>query len=90
MGFCLLGLFALNSVGISGGLLQMINHGLSTGALFAMVGMVYERYHTRDIEAFGGLTRKFPILAFFSSCSSSSFQHRPAGIERVHRAKSCR
>jgi len=65
MGFCLLGLFALNAAGISGSLLQMINHGLSTGALFALVGMIYERYHTRDIEAFGGLTRMFPILAFF-------------------------
>src|SRR5262245_13706722 len=64
MGFCLLGLFALNAVGITGGLLQMINHGLSTGALFAMVGMLYERYHTRDIEAYGGMARRFPILAF--------------------------
>jgi NADH-quinone oxidoreductase subunit M len=64
MGFCLLGLFALNTVGISGGLLQMINHGLSTGALFAMVGMLYERYHTRDIEAYSGLARKYPWLGF--------------------------
>jgi NADH-quinone oxidoreductase subunit M len=64
MGFCLLGLFALNGPGITGGLLQMVNHGLSTGALFAMVGMLYERYHTRDIEAYGGMARKFPILAF--------------------------
>src|SRR5262245_2066163 len=64
MGFCLLGLFALNAVGITGGLLQMINHGLSTGALFAMVGMLYERYHTRDIEAYGGMARRFPVLAF--------------------------
>ena len=65
MGFCLLGLFAFNAVGITGGLLQMINHGLSTGALFALVGMLYERYHTRDIQAFSGLTRKFPVMAFF-------------------------
>ena len=64
MGFCLLGLFALNAVGITGGLLQMVNHGLSTGALFAIVGMLYERYHTRDIEVYGGMARKFPILAF--------------------------
>ena len=64
MGFCMLGLFSLNAVGISGGLLQMLNHGLSTGALFAIVGMLYERYHTRDIEAFGGLTRKFPVMSF--------------------------
>lgn len=65
MGFCMLGLFALNNVGITGGLLTMINHGLSTGALFAMVGMLYERYHTRDIDAYGGLASRFPILAFF-------------------------
>jgi NADH-quinone oxidoreductase subunit M len=65
MGFCLLGLFALNAAGITGGLLQMVNHGLSTGALFAMVGMLYERYHTRDIEAYGGMARRYPVLAFF-------------------------
>lgn len=64
MGFCLLGLFAFNTVGISGGLLQMVNHGLSTGALFALVGMLYERYHTRDIEAYSGMTRKFPVMSF--------------------------
>lgn len=64
MGFCLLGLFALNAVGITGGLLQMVNHGLSTGALFAIVGMLYERYHTRDIESYGGMARQFPVMAF--------------------------
>ena len=64
MGFCLLGLFALNAAGITGGLLQMVNHGLSTGALFAIVGMLYERYHTRDIEAYGGMARRFPVMAF--------------------------
>jgi len=64
MGFCLLGLFALNAAGITGGLLQMVNHGLSTGALFAIVGMLYERYHTRDIAAYGGMARRFPVMAF--------------------------
>jgi NADH-quinone oxidoreductase subunit M len=64
MGFCLLGLFAFNTVGLTGGLLQMINHGLSTGALFALVGMLYERYHTRDIAAYGGLARKYPVMTF--------------------------
>lgn len=64
MGFCLLGLFSLNAIGISGGMLQMVNHGLSTGALFAIVGMLYERYHTRDIAAYGGMARKYPVLAF--------------------------
>jgi NADH-quinone oxidoreductase subunit M len=65
LGFCMLGLFALNTVGISGGVLQMVNHGLSTGALFALVGMLYERYHSRNIDSFGGLARQMPILTFF-------------------------
>ena len=65
LGFCMLGLFALNPVGISGGTLQMVNHGLSTGALFALVGMVYERYHTREISELGGLSRRMPWMAFF-------------------------
>ncbi|MBI3462754.1 MAG: NADH-quinone oxidoreductase subunit M [Planctomycetes bacterium] len=65
LGFCMLGLFALNATGISGGLLQMVNHGLSTGALFALVGMLYSRYHTREIRSLGGLARQMPVLAFF-------------------------
>ena len=46
----------------------MINHGLSTGGLFALVGMIYERYHTRQIADFGGLAAGLPMLAFFMSC----------------------
>jgi NADH-quinone oxidoreductase subunit M len=65
LGFCMLGIFALNPLGLQGGTLQMINHGLSTGGLFAVVGMLYERYHTRQIADLGGLTRRLPILAFF-------------------------
>lgn len=65
MGFCLLGLFAFNPVGLTGGMLQMINHGLSTGALFTLVGMLYDRYHTRDIDSYGGLMRKYPVMGFF-------------------------
>jgi NADH-quinone oxidoreductase subunit M len=65
MGFCMLGLFALNRVSVAGGVLQMVNHGLSTGGLFAMVGMIYERYHTRQIADFGGLARRLPVLSFF-------------------------
>lgn len=61
LGFVMLGLFALNSQGIQGGILQMINHGLSTGALFLIVGMIYERRHTRDLEAFGGLWKVMPV-----------------------------
>jgi NADH-quinone oxidoreductase subunit M len=65
LGFCMLGLFALTSLGVEGGVLQMINHGLSTGGLFALVGMVYDRYHTRQIHDLGGLARRLPLLAFF-------------------------
>ncbi len=65
LGFCMLGLFALNRLGVQGGTLQMVNHGVSTGALFALVGMLYERYHTREIRAYGGMARKTPWLAFF-------------------------
>ncbi len=63
LGFVMLGLFALNPLGIQGGILQMINHGLSTGALFLIVGMIYERRHTRDVDAFGGLWKVMPIYA---------------------------
>jgi NADH-quinone oxidoreductase subunit M len=65
LGFCMLGLFAANRLGVQGSVLQMINHGLSTGGLFAVVGMLYERYHTRQIGDFGGLARRLPVLAFF-------------------------
>jgi NADH-quinone oxidoreductase subunit M len=65
LGYCMLGLFAINNLGMEGGVLQMINHGLSTGGLFAVVGMIYERYHTREIRHLGGLARKTPLLALF-------------------------
>jgi NADH-quinone oxidoreductase subunit M len=61
LGFVMLGLFALNPQGIQGGILQMVNHGLSTGALFIIVGMIYERRHTRDVEEFGGLWKIMPV-----------------------------
>jgi NADH-quinone oxidoreductase subunit M len=63
LGFCMLGLFALNSAGITGGVLQMINHGLSTGALFLIVGMFYDRYHTRMVDDLGGLASRLPLMA---------------------------
>jgi len=62
LGFVILGLFALNSQGVQGGILQMINHGLSTGALFIIVGMIYERRHTREMSDFGGLWKSMPIF----------------------------
>jgi len=63
LGFCMLGLFALNSAGMSGGVLQMINHGLSTGGLFLLVGMIYDRYHTRQLDDLQGLAARLPLLA---------------------------
>jgi NADH-quinone oxidoreductase subunit M len=65
LGFCMLGMFSLLPVGLSGSVLYMVNHGLSTGALFLVVGMLYERYHTRDLDQLGGLARQMPTLAFF-------------------------
>ncbi len=61
LGFVMLGLFALNAQGIQGAILQMINHGLSTGALFLLVGMIYERRHTRELAQFGGLWKVMPV-----------------------------
>jgi NADH-quinone oxidoreductase subunit M len=63
LGLCMLGLFALNPNGITGGILQMLNHGISTSALFLIVGIVYERRHTRQIADFGGLSKTMPIYA---------------------------
>ncbi len=63
LGFIVLGTFAINTEGISGGLLQMVNHGVSTGALFLLVGMIYERRHTYAIAELGGLQRSAPRLA---------------------------
>jgi NADH-quinone oxidoreductase subunit M len=65
MGFCMLGLFSLKLAGVTGSVVYMINHGLATGALFLVVGMVYERYHTREFKAIGGLARPMPWMAFF-------------------------
>lgn len=63
LGFVMLGIFSLNHNGITGGVLQSINHGISTGALFLMVGMIYERTHTRLFADYGGLKRQMPIFA---------------------------
>lgn len=65
LGFCVLGLFALNTIGVQGSVLYMINHGLSTGAMFLVIGMVYDRYHTRDINKLSGLAKVMPKMAFF-------------------------
>lgn len=65
LGLVMLGIFALNEAGISGSVLQMVNHGLSTGGLFLLVGMIYERYHTRKIAEFGGMGRRLPLFGCF-------------------------
>ena len=65
LGFCMLGLFSLNSIGATGSVMYMINHGLSTGALFLCIGMIYERYHTKDMDQLGGLFKKMPVWSFF-------------------------
>ena len=62
LGFVMLGLFALNAQGLQGGVLQMINHGLSTGALFLLVGIIYEQTHTRDFSVYGGLWKITPVF----------------------------
>lgn len=63
LGFVVLGIFALNSVGVQGAILQMVNHGISTGGLFLVVGMLYERRHTKAINAFGGVWKVMPIFS---------------------------
>lgn len=73
LGFCVLGLMSLNHAGLQGSVLYMLNHGLSTGALFLLVGFMYERYHTRSMRELGGLAAKMPVwtcfLVFFTMAS---------------------
>ena len=73
MGYIIIGLFTLNTYGITGGIYQMLNHGISTGALFLLVGMIYERTHTREIKSYGGLAHIMPLyaIAFFIITLSS-------------------
>ncbi len=65
LGFVMLGMMALNVQGLEGSVIQMINHGISTGALFLIVGMIYERRHTRLIADFGGLAKSMPVFSTF-------------------------
>jgi NADH-quinone oxidoreductase subunit M len=73
LGYCMLGMFALNPEGMKGSIIQMVNHGLSTGALFLIVGMLYERRHTRLISEYGGVLKVMPLFAviFLMVCFSS-------------------
>jgi NADH-quinone oxidoreductase subunit M len=65
MGFVTLGIFALNGRGVEGAILQMFNHGITTGALFLFVGLIYERTHTRSIADYGGLMKAAPVYTVF-------------------------
>jgi len=78
LGFVMLGLFALDAQGISGAILQMVNHGLSTGALFLIVGFLYERRHTRELDAFGGLWKVMPVLGSLALIVTLSSMACPA------------
>lgn len=73
MGYIVMGLFSMNEQGVTGGLYQMLNHGISTGALFLLVGMIYERTHSREIKRYGGLAAVVPIftISFFIITLSS-------------------
>jgi NADH-quinone oxidoreductase subunit M len=64
LGYCVLGFVALNTISMSGSIYQMLNHGVSTGALFLLVGVLYDRKHTRAISEYGGLASKVPVFAF--------------------------
>jgi NADH-quinone oxidoreductase subunit M len=77
LGFCTLGIFALNPAGIAGSIIQQINHGISTGMLFLVVGVVYERRHTREIAEYGGLLRIMPIFTMVFAIAALSSMGMP-------------
>jgi NADH-quinone oxidoreductase subunit M len=77
LGFVMLGLFALNPEGVAGAILQMVNHGISTGALFLLIGMIYEQTHTRDIKVYGGLWKITPIFGTVMLISALSSMGLP-------------
>jgi len=78
LGFVMLGMFALNPMGLRGSVIQMINHGISTGALFLLVGIVYERRHTRLISEYGGLAKQMPMYATLFLIAALSSMGLPA------------
>jgi len=78
LGFVMLGMFALNPMGLRGSVLQMINHGISTGALFLLVGIIYERRHTREISEYGGLAKQMPMYATLFLITALSSMGLPA------------
>ena len=83
MAMVMLGMFALNPVGITGSIVQQLNHGISTGALFLIVGIVYERRHTRQISEYGGLSKVMPGYAAVFLVMTMSSSGLPA-LKRFH------
>jgi NADH-quinone oxidoreductase subunit M len=77
LGFVMLGLFALNAQGVAGAILQMVNHGVSTGALFLLIGMVYEQTHTRELKVYGGLWKIMPVFGSIMLISALSSMGLP-------------
>jgi len=77
LGFVVLGIFALNSQGLQGATLQMVNHGISTGGLFLIVGMLYERWHTKEMAAYGGIWKVMPLFGALSLVISLSSMGLP-------------
>ncbi len=77
LGFCTLGIFALNPAGIAGSIIQQINHGISTGMLFLIVGIVYERRHTREISEYGGLFKVMPVFTIVFGLAALSSMGMP-------------
>ena len=84
LGFIVLGTFALTSGGLAGGVIQNVNHGLTTGALFLLVGMIYDRRHTKKIEDFGGLAKVMPIYSGYLPLHRLRLD-RPARAQRLRR-----
>ena len=84
LGFVMLGLLAVDAIAWQGALMQMVNHGLSTGALFLLVGMIYERRHSKAFADLGGLAKPMPVFAFFLVWSALA-SVGPAGAQRLRR-----
>ena len=84
LGFCTLGIFALNPNGIAGSVLQQINHGISTGMLFLVIGVIYERRHTREISEYGGLAHVMPKFAMIFAIRHAELRG-PAAAQRIRR-----
>ena len=84
LGFVVLGIFSFTQLGVDGAVYQMLNHGVSTGALFMLLGMVYDRRHTYDISEYGGLATPMPIYAVVLRLRDAVVG-RPAADERLHR-----